>query len=148
MADFNRDGQRDLVVGDTYGKVRFFQRADDPERIVFEEPVELGDLEIRLLVDATDWNGDGWDDVIAGAANGRVRVFLNSGRKSPRFEEGFDPGLPPVAQPRVLMADLNGDGDEDLFLPSTQGSCYIERSFLKHGYATAHVIAAETNPTE
>ena len=148
VADFNRDGQRDLVVGDTYGKVRLFQRANHPERIAFEEPVELGDLGIRLLVDATDWNGDGWDDVIAGAANGRVRVFLNSGRKSPRFEEGFDPGLPPVAQPRVLMADLNGDGDEDLFLPSTQGSCFIERSFLKHGYATAHVIAAETKPTE
>ena len=105
-----------------------------------------GELGIRLLVDATDWNRDGWDDIIAGAANGRVRVFLNTGKsKPPQFDEGFDPGLPPIAQPRVLMADLNGDGDEDLYLPSTQGSCFVERSFLAHGYAEGKVITVERN---
>lgn len=41
------------------------------------------------------------------------------------------------------MADLNGDGDEDLFLPSTQGSVLIERSFLKYGYAPAKLLAVE-----
>ena len=103
-----------------------------------------GDLGIRLQVDSSDWNGDGWMDVIAGAANGRVRVFLNKGDSgSPRFAEGLDPKLPPIEQPRVLMADLNGDGDEDLFLPSIQGSCFIERSFLKHGYAAAELTAVE-----
>jgi hypothetical protein len=51
--------------------------------------------------------------------------------------------LPPIEQPRVLVADINGDGDDDLFLPSTQGSCFVERSFLKHGYARARLIAVE-----
>lgn len=147
VADFDRDGQRDLIVGDTYGKVRYFRRASDGGNITFADPVLLGDLGIRLLVDATDWNGDGSEDVIAGAANGRVRVFLNTGKATPaQFGEGFDPGLPPIAQPRVLMSDLNGDGDEDLYLPSTQGSCFVERSFLRHGYATAKVIAIERKP--
>lgn len=143
VADFDRDGRRDLVVGDTYGKVRFFRRAGDQDRMAFEQPVELGDLGIRLLVDAADWNGDGRDDVIAGAVNGRVRVFINAGTDPVRFEKGIDPNLPPIQQPRVLMVDLNGDGDEDLFLPSTQGACFIERSFLQRGYATAEVIAVE-----
>ena len=145
--DFDRDGHRDLIVGDTYGKVRYFRNSGRPKAEVveptFEAAVEIGDLGIRGLVDATDWNQDGWPDVIASAANGRVRVFLNRGDSQPRFAEGFDPGLPPIVQPRVLTADLNGDGDEDLFLPSTQGSCFVERSFLEHGYAKAKLIAVE-----
>ncbi len=68
-------------------------------------------------------------------------------RHSPaRFAEGFDPDLPPIAQPRVLIADLNGD--EDLYLPNTQESCLIERSFLRYGYAPGKIIGAERNPSE
>ena len=140
LDDFDRDGHRDLIVGDTYGIVRFYRHAGSADHR-FAAPVEVGNLGIRLLVDATDWNRDGWPDVIAGAANGRVRVFLNTGDGGgPRFETGFDPGLPSIPQPRVLMADLNGDGDEDLYLPSTMGSCFVERSFLEHGYAQGRVI--------
>ena len=79
--------------------------------------------------------------MIGSAANGRVRVFLNEG--DGRFADGVDPGLPPILQPRVLMADINGDGDEDLFLPSTQGSCFVERSFLRDGYARAELVRVE-----
>lgn len=144
-ADFNRDGLRDLVVGDTYGRIRYFQNrkwvANQPR---FSAAVEIGDLGIRCLVDRVDWNSDGWPDVIAGAANGRVRVYLNQGADAEsRFAPGFDPQLPSIIQPRVLTVDLNGDGDEDLFLPSTQGACFVERSFLKHGYARAKLVSFE-----
>ena len=145
--DFDRDGHRDLIVGDTYGKIRYFRHTGvqqtETQEPTFEAAVEIGDLGIRGLVDATDWDQDGWPDVIASAANGRVRVFLNRGESQPRFAEGFDPGLPPIVQPRVLTVDMNGNGDQDLFLPSTQGSCFVERSFLRHGYAKATLIAVE-----
>ena len=145
VADFDRDGLNDLVVGDTFGIVRYCRNAGTREQPRFAHPVVVGNQHIRLMVDATDWNGDGWPDVIAGAANGIVRVYLNTaGRKATRFETGFDPGLPPIKQPRVIMADLNGDGDEDLYLPSTQGSVFLERSFLRHGYAKAKLLRAET----
>ena len=48
---------------------------------------------------------------------------------------------------RVLMVDLNGDGDKDLFLPSTQGSCFVEQSFLDHGYAGGKASNAERKST-
>ena len=67
----------------------------------------------------------------------------NASKAATRFAEGFDPKLPPIIQPRVLMVDLNGDGDEDLFLPSTQGSCFVERSFLRDGYAPGKLVAVE-----
>ncbi len=144
MADFDRDGLNDIVVGDTYGKIRYFRNAGTRSQPVFDEPVGIGDLGIRLLVDATDWNQDGWMDVIGGAANGRVRVFLNNGQNSRmQFAQGFDPELPSITQPRTLAVDLNGDGDDDLFLPSTQGSCFVERSFLKAGYAEGVLIGVE-----
>lgn len=143
----DRDGLLDLVVGDTYGVVRYFRNTGSHGGPRFAEPVVLGDLGIRLLVDAADWNQDGWSDVVAGAANGRVRVFLNraDGGDS-RFLPGFDPGLPSIPQPRVLMADFNADGDEDLFLPSTQGSCLVERSFLEHGYVRGRIVGVERRP--
>ncbi len=154
--DFDADGRRDLVVGDTFGKVRFFRqlipdRRVTPDAPVFAAPIEIGDLGIRLNVCATDWDQDGRPDVIAGAANGKVQVFLNAhrgeatprdGRASP-FAPGLTPALPPIMQPRVLLGDLNGDGDDDLYFPGTQGTCFVERSFLNQGYARGEIVNDE-----
>jgi hypothetical protein len=146
VGDFDRDGRRDLVMGDTFGKVRYFRNVgrQTPEAVpTFAEPIEIEDLGTRGLVAATDWDQDGWPDVIASGANGRVRALINRGSSSPQFAKGVDVTLPPIAQPRVLVADINGDGDEDLFLPGLQGSCFVERSFLEHGYAEATLTAVE-----
>jgi hypothetical protein len=45
-------------------------------------------------------------------------------------------------EPRVIVVDLNDDGDDDLFVPSGQGSCFVERSFLEHGYAQGRIVRA------
>lgn len=149
VADFDRDGKLDLAVGDTYGVVRHYRNVGDRQRPSFAAPQTIGDLGIRLLVDAADWNGDNWPDVVAGAANGRVRIFLNRGAKpGDRFAAGIDPELPPIEQPRTLAIDLNTDGDVDLFVRGTQGSCFVERSFLKAGYAQAEIVALQKRSDE
>ena len=147
VADVDGDKRRDLIVGDTFGKVRYFRNIGSGKQPRFAEPILVGDLGIRLMVETTDWNKDHRPDIIAGAANGRVRLFLNTGKPGVnRFGKGIAPRLPPIMQPRVLMTDLNGDGDVDLFLPSTQGSCFVERSFLKRGYAKATLLKFERKP--
>jgi hypothetical protein len=141
VADFDQDKLYDLVVGDTYGKVRYYQNVGTRESPVFSAPVEVGDHKNRLMVDATDWNQDGRMDIMACAVNEIARVYLNIGSKGEaRFDKGFDPGLPPIIQPRVTMVDLNSDGDLDLFIPGIQGSSFVERSFLRHGYAQGKVL--------
>lgn len=141
VADFDQDGLKDLVVGDTFGKIRYYKNVGTLEEPVFASPVEVGDLKSRLLVDAADWNNNGKIDILAGSSGGVVRVFLNEGEiGEARFAEGFDPQLPRIIQPRVMAVDLNGDGDLDLFLPGTQGSCFVERSFLEYGYAIGNVV--------
>ena len=148
-ADFDRDGRDDLAVGDTYGKVRCFRNLGPAENPRFAPPLLLGDMGFRLLVDAADWNEDGRPDVIAGTANGRAAVFLNHGSSGQlAFGEAETIRLPPIKQPRIRLVDLNGDGDQDLFLPSTQGSILVERSFLKHGYAPGRVLQFERRPIE
>ncbi len=145
--DFDKDGCNDLVVGDTFGIVRYFRNTGTNEQPVFDEPVEVGDLKIRLQVDAADWDEDGLLDIIAVADNGQARVFRNlGGEGATPFDEGTDLGLPPLYPVGVMAVDLNGDGDLDLFIPGTQGSIWIERSFLKHGYAEGRVKALETRP--
>ncbi|MBC8869503.1 MAG: VCBS repeat-containing protein [Planctomycetes bacterium] len=147
VGDFDGDDVNDLVLGDTFGKVYYAHNVGTADRPGFESLVEIGDLGRRLLVDATDWNADGRLDVLAGSANGRVRVFLNNGKKgAAAFADGFDPNLPPILQPRVLAVDLNNDGDDDIFSPSLMGSIWVERSFLRQGYAPGRILHIEARP--
>ncbi len=144
VADYDADGRNDLVIGDTYGLIRYYRNLGPAESPVFAAPVQVGDMGIRLLVDTVDWNDDGRPDVIAGSAAHKVSVFLNTGRQEDGlFSEGIPLQLPPIKETRVRAVDLNRDGDEDLFVMSTQGSVLVERSFLKHGYARGRVVAFE-----
>jgi hypothetical protein len=142
--DFDADGLIDLVVGDEYGIVRYFKNVGTKEQPVFAAPVEVANLGSRLMVDAVDWNRDGRLDILAGSSAGPVKVYLNVGaRGDARFDSGTLLRLPPIVEPRAIAVDLNGDGDDDLFIPSTQGSCFVERSFLEHGYAEGRLVKLE-----
>jgi hypothetical protein len=146
-ADFDGDGDTDLVIGDTFGDIHFAENVGDTSQPVFAELIKLGSLKQRLMLDAADYDGDGRPDVVAGAANGNVLIWVNnSSEGSVKFDEAFDPGLPPIKQPRLLVVDLNGDGDSDLFSPSTVGSVWIERSFLERGYAATDVVIVARKP--
>lgn len=145
-ADFDGDGRVDLVVGDTYGKVRFYRNETGGATPVFAQPVLIGEMGTRMTPAATDWNGDGLMDVIGAAANGEVKVFYGT-RADGR--SGFAPGQPlklPALPygPTVTVVDWNGDGDDDLMVSTAYGyMCWFERSFLKHGYRRAEKISFE-----
>lgn len=135
VADFDGDGVPDLVVGDTYGKVRHYRNVGTKKEPRFAEPVLLGDLKIRMVPFAADWDGDGKVDVIGSAANGEVVWWRNLGGN--HFDKPAAINLPPVPySPFVAVADWNGDGDPDLLVGTAYGYfCWFERSFLEHGYA-------------
>lgn len=68
--------------------IRYYRNAGTLERPAFAPPVVVGNQRIRLMIDATDWDSDGWMDVIAGAANGIVRVYLNTAGKKASGQPG------------------------------------------------------------
>lgn len=142
--DFDGDGLVDLVVGDEYGVVRYFKNVGPRAAPVFAPAVEVARLGTRLMVDAVDWDRDGLLDILVGPSSGSVKLYRNVGKRgNARFDHGTDLKAPPIMEPRAVAVDLNGDGDDDLFIPSTQGSCWVERSFLEHGYARSRVIRLE-----
>jgi FG-GAP-like repeat len=168
-ADFDHDGKVDLIVGDTYGKVRYYRNLTGGANPTFAKPEVIADVGTRLVPAVADWNRDGWPDVIVGS--NRAYVILNSGQRSgPRFLPAqplsLAPGnshaggaLEPIpGRPEwrespgdgaflpyesvVTAVDWNGDGDVDLLARASYGYlCWFERSFLEHGYAPAQVTA-------
>jgi hypothetical protein len=143
--DFNRDGRNDLVVGDTYGKVRYYENRGTSAEPAFAEPVLVDDRGSRVYVTALDFNADGWLDLAV--LKGKPFLLLNKGTK----------GVCEFLPPRVLelpegvgyiyslaAADWNHDGDEDILYSTAQGCfCFVERSFLRHGYRPARLLAVE-----
>jgi hypothetical protein len=143
-SDYDGDGLTDLVVADTFGIVRAYRNVGSASDPVFDEPMELGKHGLRMMVDSADWNGDGKADVVGSGFNAVVRVYLNQSDKGHlKFGEGIDPKLPPIKQPRIVMVDLNRDGDQDLLIIGAQGSILLERSFVEHGYAKGELVKLE-----
>ena len=143
-SDFNRDGELDLLVCDTFGVVRLFlQRRGD--EVAFEAPVELARAQkIRMAAQPIDWNGDGWDDVLATYASEHTYLLINRAEHgTAAFDEPIPLDLPryPVSWPLLHVADWNNDGDEDILLHYGTMLRYIERSFADHGYVPATIVA-------
>ena len=144
--DFDGDGKTDLVVGDTFGIIRFYHNVGTVEDPVFSPPLVVGNLHARLFLDQIDWNDDGKPDIIASVADNTVcRVFLNQTVGGQvKFGEAIDPHLPEFDEPEITVADINGDGDQDLYIDCMQGSAFVERSFIRnHGYVPAKIVAVE-----
>ncbi|HVT30114.1 MAG TPA: VCBS repeat-containing protein, partial [Lacipirellulaceae bacterium] len=142
--DFNGDGLDDLVVGDTYGKVRYFENAGPQESPRFKEPMLIGDLKSRCCVDRVDWNHDGKLDVVASVSAHKIYVIFNDGSSNgAHFAEPVSLNLE-IKNPIAIAVDLNRDGDDDLLVNGTQGTSFAERSFIEHGYAKARILKVES----
>jgi hypothetical protein len=140
VGDFNADGRLDLVVGDTYGIARYYGNVGTKTVPRFAAPVVLGDLKIRMVPFAADWNRDGKLDVVGSAASGAVVLWRNLGEN--RFSSAETIPVPATPySPSVAIADWNDDGDEDLIVGTAYGYfCWFERSFLDQGYAIAKPV--------
>ncbi len=139
-ADFDNDGKIDLVVGDTFGDVYYYAG----EGSLFRPGVKLGNLSSRAIPLVYDQDHDGRLDVLGISWSGKMAWYRNLGRHA------FGPGevftLPPAVaySPRVVIADWNGDGDDDfLVMSSYPWFCWLEGSFARHGYAKALVVSGE-----
>jgi hypothetical protein len=139
VADFNQDGLADLVVGDTYGKVRYYENRGTKTEPVFAEPTIVDDRRSRLFLTSLDWNGDRVPDLVV--IKSGIHVLVNKGTKGRTEFEKPETIVLPATQGYLLTlaaVDWNHDGDDDLVYQSAAGDfCFAERSFLKHGYREA-----------
>lgn len=136
-ADWDGDGDFDLITGDIYGGLWWIENRGDAKKWSFakERALESDGVAIRVEGDAgpcvVDFDGDGDLDLLSGAGDGSVTLFANVGtRKAPALaagvkiiadgEAGYGDDAPKEprrgTRSKVCATDWNGDGRLDLLL--------------------------------
>jgi hypothetical protein len=137
LADFDGDGDLDLICGEFLDKFTYYQNVGTRTEPVYDagrrlldpqgQPVAM-DLEMIVPV-AIDWDRDGDLDLIVGDEDGRVALVENTGTVVgglPRFlapvyfrQEAGDLKFGALVTPS--SADWDGDGDLDLICGNSAG---------------------------
>ena len=138
VADWDQDGDPDLLVGDIGGFVHLIVNSGTPKRPQFQKSKRLraGGKMIRVSngdagPTVSDWDADGRQDLIVGTGSGEVMWFRNtqSGTdpkleagvslierpsSSPTSKDEFDNPSASGTRVKVTVTDWNGDGLLDL----------------------------------
>lgn len=134
MADFDDDGDMDLLYGDDVGNVRLYLR-DDEGDLSFEGNIEADDEEIdvnnRAAPELVDWDLDGDYDLLVGSDEGVIVLFMNEGSNqeydltdSGTIEsDGTEIWL--GTETVATVGDLDDDGKRDLIVGSVYGEIWF-----------------------
>jgi hypothetical protein len=136
-ADWDGDGDYDLIIGTITGKVYLVPNEGTPESYVFskEQQLRAGGQPIDVKRSAgpftADWDGDGDLDLLVGADDGSVSLYYNTGTtKSPELASAVQL-VPPVekisyqhppkdvrrgSRSKICVTNWNQDGLLDLLV--------------------------------
>uniref|UniRef100_UPI0034E03258 FG-GAP-like repeat-containing protein n=1 Tax=Candidatus Thiodubiliella endoseptemdiera TaxID=2738886 RepID=UPI0034E03258 len=134
LADIDGDGDLDLVMGEAYGTLKYYQNTGTTSNPAYEvktggsnpfNSIDVGDFSKPTLADI---DGDGDLDLVMGEGNGTLKYYQNTGTTSnPAYEaktgddnpfNGIDVGY--YSTP--TLADIDGDGDLDLVVGEVYGT--------------------------
>lgn len=146
---WDADDRKDLLVGLTDGTVRVFPNVGTDFVPTFDAPltVQVGVPAVNLAVGAratpafVDWNSDGMTDLVVGAIDGKIHIYINcgcGGAVPPHFyysdpigdfaKENDHDLVVPSARSSPVVLDLDGDGKKDLLTGNTEGELLFYRN--------------------
>jgi len=134
--DWDNDGKRDLLAGDTDGFIWFFRNQGGSvfaagERV---QEVNVSGRGGHARFDVCDWNGDGTQDLVVADGGGTVTSFINQGSKAKHVfvkDVGWHAGDKPIqvgGRASVLVCDWNNDGRKDLLLADDKGYYFCKNT--------------------
>lgn len=130
FADLDNDGDLDLLIGEYYGNMQYYENIGTPTTASFDapqtNPFGLSQTYEYAFIDLGDLDNDGDFDLIVGEYYGAFQYFENTGTVSnPQFSGpqtnpfGLD-SVYSFAIPEFI--DMDGDGDLDLLVGAYYGS--------------------------
>lgn len=139
------DGRKDLLIGQGDGTIRLYLNVGTDEAPTFDagrflavgpagakSPIDVG---ARATPVVADWNADGHKDLVVGAVDGRIRVYINEGSDhDPDFAAMQFVGLGeadlvvPSTRSSPIVTDFDGDGLKDLLTGNTNGQVLFYRN--------------------
>ncbi len=134
--DWNEDGRKDLLTGESSGHVRIYINSNtdaDPQFSGYQlllKGVNAFDAGTRSVPFVVDWNNDGKKDVLCGETGGKVFLMINVGTNakpiflnSSYIQDGAaDLDMGEESSP--WAADWNRDGKKDLIIGDDYGKIY------------------------
>ena len=138
--DWNEDGKKDLISGDSTGNVTIFLNQGSDTNPSFGSSFLLSgaSVNLRATPEVVDWNGDGKKDLLCGEDAGYVNLLLNNGTNAqPAFGSSVRvtyksaTSTPPVKMSRTscpVVVDWDHDGKKDLLTGSESGYAYFYRN--------------------
>lgn len=139
---WDADDCKDLLVGLSDGTVKIFLNIGTDSKPVFDGghgilawwdmyEIDVGSRATPMLL---DWDNDGRTDLIAGALDGKIHIYLNcgcGGSIPPSFfttwplgellQQGGNDLVVPSERSSPVVLDLDGDGNKDLLTGNTDG---------------------------
>jgi len=142
---WDADERKDLLVGQADGTVKIFLNIDTDESPTFDSGtfLQVGLPGSKTNINAgarttpclVDWNNDGRKDLVAGAYDGRIHIFINEGTDTePDFlaetfaqANGSELAVPGKRSSPIVI-DLDMDDRKDILAGNTDGQLLFYRN--------------------
>lgn len=139
---WDADMRKDLLVGQADGTIKIFLNNGTDSEPTFESGrfIKVGpdnenlDVGSRATPTLADWNNDGLIDLVVGAYDGKIHLYLNDGADGgipPSFDLSIPSGnivlqngqdlVVPTKRSSPEVLDLDGDDKKDLLTGNTEG---------------------------
>lgn len=144
--DWDSDGDKDLLVGDSLGKVTFFENKGSYVTLAQGKTIMIGTASLKVSGNAmpvvVDWNNDGYKDLIVGDKNGYVYLYVN---KNVFPQQDTSPLLSPAARIQAnsdldvgnnaapYVIDLDKDYKDDLIIGNSDGNVFYYKNIGTNG---------------